>query len=373
MLAVARVLAMVSPEVHSIGLDRASSMVLQNRQMTWFRDVSLSGLSREFAETILFGIVPKGATAVDARIGVVEQAMTNADPRNHGLSHTELIEKAQERESWIPLITGGVVLLDEIGDAEEWLQLKLLRLLNGERVYRVQGEGYQKWSFVFQGMAILATWRDLDDPARIRPDLMQRIGQHRITVPGFSEYPVAARERIIVSIAANFQRNATQELERLEQLQGTKKTSESWLLKMSQWTRRELNHDQVTHLAGQDWSKFGEFRGVSGAVANLLSGMSMTQVFDNVRLALETGASMEKNEDDIGRLRRYFDSGLSLANGWKQDKNAWAVRMHRLLKEENPSLMNYLKGVKADRSRMAKDITNLMRSASGQLSGNGSS
>src|SRR4051812_33196662 len=178
-IAVARALATVAQEHLRMGLDRALRMVLQESAIGWYRNVSLPGLTETLAASQLFGLRPRAATGASAHIGVFEQAMTGARADAED-SHQKLLEQAREKSRSPNLITGGVVLLDEIGDTPEWLQLRLLRLLNGERVARVHGEGDPNYEFTFRGIIILATWRNIDAHERLRPDLRQRIMMNRI-------------------------------------------------------------------------------------------------------------------------------------------------------------------------------------------------
>src|SRR5207302_6570874 len=96
-------------------------------------------------------------------------------------------------------LTGGVVLLDEIGDLNTELQAKLLRVLNGEVQYRLGGEGNSDFGFTFRGVVVLATWRLLDDHV-LRPDLRQRLLQNHIQVPSLSQYAPETRRLFLASV-----------------------------------------------------------------------------------------------------------------------------------------------------------------------------
>jgi ATPase family associated with various cellular activities (AAA)/Sigma-54 interaction domain len=358
-VALARALALVSPDVHLIGPERGPAMVLETRQMSWFRDLSLSGLSREFADTALFGIVPKGATSVEPRIGIIEQSMTNAGPPDAKLNHPQLVAVAKERGSWIPLITGGVVLLDEIGDAEEWIQLKLLRLLNGETVSRVQGEGLENWSFAFHGIVILATWKPT---SALRPDLLQRIGQHRLRVPGLSEYPIEARELVITSIVSKYQERAREEISRLEQLKGTNKASDAWTVRIGQAVSKKLTQEQIARLAKQDWENLGEFRGVTKVVMDCLTGRNVSESIDSMRRATRI-LPAAGSESDASRLQRYLESYGGISNGWRADKISWAERIAEALSVREPQLMSFLIRNNIDQGKLRKDLNNILRAS----------
>src|SRR5262249_8090799 len=77
-IAVARALAVVDPGHLQMGLDRATRMVFQDAAISWYRAISLPGLPETLADSQLFGIRLRGASEVDPRIGLFEQAMTGA-------------------------------------------------------------------------------------------------------------------------------------------------------------------------------------------------------------------------------------------------------------------------------------------------------
>src|SRR5262249_44687021 len=160
----------------------------------------------------LFGIGQHVASDVKARIGLFEQAMTGHDPSEPAGTHEQLLSAAKNKQRWAPLLTGGVVLLDEIGDLSESVQAKLLRVLNGEKQYRLGREGNEGYGFQYSGITILATWRDLSRLKNFRRDLWDRIQYNRIQVPGPSAYPAKGRIRIIRSIHRQSRELASNEL-----------------------------------------------------------------------------------------------------------------------------------------------------------------
>ncbi len=197
-LAMARVLSMVDPEYHRISVERAVREVREGAALRWYRDLSLAGLTDTLADAQLFGIGKGVATEVVARIGIFEQAMTGCGDPKTPKTHQELTADAK-LNNLIPLATGGAVLLDEIGDLSQPLQAKLLRVLNGEMQFRVGTEGNASYGFVFRGLVALATWRNIDGQCELRQDLRQRILQHRIRIPGISEYPGNIRLQIVLT------------------------------------------------------------------------------------------------------------------------------------------------------------------------------
>ena len=139
-----------------------------------YEDINLTGMTEFDAAAQLFGVAPKAFTGVDARIGIFENAALGHMPR------------AQEITLGAK-ITGGVVLLDEIGDLPLPIQPQLLAVLTGAEVFRTGGEGNTEFQFSYAGVIVSATWRDLSDSGRIRPDLLSRISDYVIDIPGLDE------------------------------------------------------------------------------------------------------------------------------------------------------------------------------------------
>jgi hypothetical protein len=159
--AVCRRLFVASQSVTNLHQDSLRNEILSQKPLTWYRDISLAGLVETLADAQLFGIGEKVASGVTARVGIFEQAMTGHIPSEPAETHDKLLASAKQKRRWAPLVTGGVVLLDEIGDLAPSLHAKLLRVLNGERQYRIGKEGNDAYSFQYEGRTILATWRDL--------------------------------------------------------------------------------------------------------------------------------------------------------------------------------------------------------------------
>ena len=291
-LAIGRRIVAVSPQrMPPISVEGACEEVLSQKPLTWYRDISLAGLSESLADAQLFGVGKQVATTVSQRVGIFEQAMTGFDPTDSITMHEEMLKHAKRKRRWIPLVTGGVVLLDEIGDLAPSLQAKLLRVLNGEKQYRLGVEGEPEYAFEFTSMVVLATWKNLEETGnQLRPDLWQRISQNRIRVPSLSSYSPESRERIVRNVVESFQRQATNELLRLQQI-----TSEiddevcmtSWLKDLGRRARHNLTQEQVFQLVGMNWAELGEFRGLRAIVLRIFEGQSVehasAQMYQDVR------------------------------------------------------------------------------------------
>ena len=111
------------------------------------------------------------ATFNDSLFGHKKGAFTGADHDRDGL-----LKKAGK----------GAILLDEIGDLNETLQIKLLRLLNDGTYYPLGADKVEKANVRF----IMATNRNLEDRVKngqFRKDLYYRLISHRITIPPLRE------------------------------------------------------------------------------------------------------------------------------------------------------------------------------------------
>jgi DNA polymerase III delta prime subunit len=365
-LAIGRALEMLPQEKHQIGTERGLRMVLQGVEISWYRSLSLVGLTKELADSTLFGLKPKGASNVAPRVGIFEQAMTNAGPDDATLSHEHLKKAAKDRGAWTPIVTGGVVLLDEIGDAEEWLQLKLLRILNKEKVFRVQGEGEDRWGFMFRGIVALATCKNLDDVGGFRRDLLQRIGQHRIHMPSLSECSKAYRLKLISTIVAQFQKRARDDFEELQALpeQNGPVVAPFWIQTLERRTRAALTASETEKLADLDWSTRDEFRGLYAVTEQALTGHSLEEAISRLELNRIINRRNQNSEDDADRLERYFANGHTVAEGWQADKVSWAARLNDRLKNHDSRLSAILQTFSFERARLKKLLENILRRTS---------
>lgn len=119
-----------------------------------FVALNITALSGALIESELFGVVPGAFTHAVDRGGLLKTA------------------------------TGGTFLLDEIGDLDLALQVKILRVLDWDAPeYFPVGSDEP---VPFTGRFMAATWRDLDQMVterQFRQDLLSRLDMFRITVP----------------------------------------------------------------------------------------------------------------------------------------------------------------------------------------------
>lgn len=369
-LSMARVLSMVDPQYHSLSVERAAREVREGAALKWYRDISLAGLTETLADAQLFGVGKGVATEVTARIGVFEQAMTGClDPKTPK-SHHDLISDAK-RNDLIPLATGGIVLLDEIGDLAPALQAKLLRVLNGEMQFRVGTEGNADFGFVFRGLVALATWRDIDGECEIREDLRQRISQHRIRVPGLSEYPGEVRFQIVLSVAEVVKREIRDELAHIDVLttgagneDGPGVLAPEWLQQANRSADTRLSKPQVLKLAAVDWTSYGQLRGLRSTLRRVLCGSDIDAALAETQAAFARKRKPIQAENSIERLRRYLAGMCSFSDAWFSDRHQWATEMLQRLDLDDPDVRRVLADAGRTASEIRKELRNLMRSGS---------
>jgi transcriptional regulator with AAA-type ATPase domain len=134
---------------------------------TSFRAVNLSALSPTLIESELFGHRRGSFTgAVEDRAGWLESCGPH-----------------------------GTVFLDEIGDLDVGVQVKLLRVLQTRRFQRI-GETAERR---FEGKIVAATHRDLDAEmaaGRFRPDFYYRLAADRIATPTLREQIAGSRDEL---------------------------------------------------------------------------------------------------------------------------------------------------------------------------------
>lgn len=267
---------------------------IDKRLLNWFEEINLTGLSVELAHAQLFGMAKRGATGVDEKLGIFEQAM-------YGHS-------SKEKQSDASRITGGVVLLDELGDFSPVLQPLLLLLLTNAEVFRVGGEGNPKYGYTYTGVTLGATWKDpLKAPfnRNLRPDLLSRLAGYVIRMPELNDRPDEFRNILSAMVedimSAHSNHLNTLELESPELVSRAK-------IKNERLRRISLNDKSIRFLQDQDWSQRGDLRGLRQILErSFYEGIDPIEVF-------KSAACAEESEDDydlVGRIISDIGNGES--------------------------------------------------------------
>lgn len=217
---------------------------IDKKFLNWFEEINLTGLVESLAQSQLFGIARGTATNVIEKAGIFEQAM-----RGHVEEGTEVTKEAQ--------ITGGVVFLDEVGDLPINLQPILLTVMTGTEVFRVGGEGKTKYGYTYTGSIIGATWQE---PNRVlRPDLLSRLSNYRIVLPGLNERRDELPE-IVKAIEGDINSRHLQRLDRLNELSPDPIARTK--LETARHRTLKLKISEIDELAEQDWETLGDLRGL---------------------------------------------------------------------------------------------------------------
>jgi transcriptional regulator with AAA-type ATPase domain len=217
---------------------------IDKKSLNWFEEMNLTGLTEELAHAQLFGVAKGAATGVTERAGIFEQAMTG--------------HLSKEDKSLASRVTGGVVLLDEIGDFSLRLQPLLLLLLSGNEVFRLGGEGNPHWGYSYNGVTIAATWKNPFDGI-LREDLLSRMAGYVISLPSLNDRKDEFEE-IVGAIAEDITERHSQYIDRLgrESFQDISRSR----LKQERERELKLNQDSIEFLRAQDWSNRGDLRGL---------------------------------------------------------------------------------------------------------------
>lgn len=223
---------------------------IDQKSMSWYVELTLTGLVNELADSQLFGMAPSTATGVRARPGIFEMAQHGRGGDDAGSD-----------------ITGGVVFLDEIADLAHNLQAKLLPALSGQPVYRVGGEGSRNYEIEFEGVVIAASWRVLQDETLVRPDLLSRISASVIDVPGLED-----RKEDLPQIINGIQNALIDHYERRieEMIRAGGSEIDSSYLNEKKDRVHTLDERACAELASVNWSLHGNFRGLTNAIEKIV-------------------------------------------------------------------------------------------------------
>ena len=96
-------------------------------------------------------------------------------------------EAGRDKKGYFEAANGGVIFLDEVGDIDPALQVKLLRFLDSGEIYRV-GDTQPRFVDALIVSATNLPLEQLVEQGRFRGDLLARLG-HTVTIPPLRERP----------------------------------------------------------------------------------------------------------------------------------------------------------------------------------------
>jgi transcriptional regulator with GAF, ATPase, and Fis domain len=342
--------------LHRVKEDRAAQIVrtisfdgparLSKRHLDWYEELSLTGLVEGLADSQLFGIRKGVATGVDERPGVFQRAM-----RGHVSPGSDPTQGA--------LATGGVVLLDEIGDLPSALQPKLLLVLTGAEVFMVGGEGDPTSGYAYRGLTIGATWKD-PVQAGLRPDLLSRLADHVIRIPSL----VDRREDVELLARVTLDEiKRSREARFRELLEQAAAVVDGAKLRRDAEVRFEFSADDLRVLRETDWRMYGELRGLTQVIKRAVhSGLSIESALGH---QLGLGRSGSRAEDlaaallDVA-LEIPYEAGTPV--GHVRDAEYVArERLARSLREDRTSLQRLADHLGEDPAEVRKRLYDLTR------------
>lgn len=319
---------------------------LAKRHLDWYEEISLTGLVESLADAQLFGIGPNVATGVDERLGVFQRAM-----RGHAPLEDDPTEGAR--------VTGGVVLLDEIGDLPSTLQPKLLAILTGAEVYRVGEEGVSERGFTYEGLTIAATWKDLDT-GTVRKDLMSRLSDHVIEVPSLSD-----REEDLEEIASLM----VQEIRRTREERFKKLVKRAGPLINTAELRDQadiefdVTPDALDSLQQLDWSRYGELRGLNQILNRAVSaGVSVSEAIERQTPLPQEDQREERPEDGLYDVALRIDpAGQSVVGHIREAERKVRERLAKKLRRNPTELQKLAAHLDEDPVQLRSRLSDLTR------------
>jgi transcriptional regulator with PAS, ATPase and Fis domain len=276
-IALARWLSWVLPDAFASqlkGLSLEADGRVSPRTMNWYREKQLCNETVDQLAVTLFGVAARTFNNADRKHGLFRLAAHGMPPDKH------------ERPSIPAIVTRGVVFLDEIADLPPTLQPHLLAALSGGLISPL-GSTDPNEAFVFDGLVIGASWQD--PSVTLRADLLDRLSDYTLKIPSLTER-LDDLPLIVDSIVASLKHDHHR---RLIQLRGEDAASDSSTNKLPQdasgivdlasLTKHCQNYvigdDDIDQLAGVDWSRCGELRGLRQTINRAMtSGRPMAQV-----------------------------------------------------------------------------------------------
>ena len=313
------------------------------RLMTWYVELALTGLSEGLADSQLFGVAKGAATDVGEKPGIFELAARGRAGGNDAGA----------------AVTGGVVFLDEIGDLPEKLQGKLLPVLSGGVFYRTGGEGDRKYEQAFSGVTVTASWKALDDGS-LRGDLLSRITQHVIDVPGVGE-----RLEDLPMIVGELEKTIVERHRaEIDRVCGADVEVDRGYWRGLGDEFRPLTREDKKALLDVDWGRYGNMRGLTHAIERIvLQGADAGDVVASLQPI--SGATINVSSGARGLLasllaRRPSRGGLALHLREVELEQRRALR--KLLQADASARANLVATLRLEKEKIVHQMQQLDRS-----------
>jgi DNA-binding NtrC family response regulator len=308
--------------------------LIDEKVMHWYVELALTGLVETLAESQLLGIGKGVATGVQERPGVFELAQGGRRVADGGAVR----------------LTGGVVFLDEIAEISQELQAKLLPILSGGVFHRV---GVEAKDLVFRGITIAASWRDIN--TLLRADLVSRLSDRVIIVPGLVE-----RDSDILPLIDGLQTDLIARYRaHVDELARDGAVDRFWVEKADKLT--PIGADIVGRLARVPWDSFGNMRGLTNALRQLLfTDKTLDQVIQKLE-PVDPGGE----EDDESLLDRLFlrkADGSGLANHVSELEREDRAKLRETLMKEDSTRSRLFTRLGLDPKKVRYQVQQLTRS-----------
>jgi DNA-binding NtrC family response regulator len=340
-ISVARFVAPLREEIRKDFLDGIKfdrQMQISKRLLNWYEEVNLTGMTEFDAAAQLFGVAPRAFTGVDARLGVLESAACGHMP-------------AGKDSPFGARITGGVVLLDEIGDLPVTIQPKLLAVLAGAEVFRTGAEGNKEFQFRFSGVTVSATWRELADPRQMRPDLLSRISDHVIRIPSLDER-IEDLAAIVPWVIEEIHRSRSEEIERLRGIIDKDQSIDKSRLEALTHRKLAVSASDLEKLRSCRWSNRGELRGVRQVLQRALE--TNISISEAISLQRPSVANSSSSDFDLDRMAEKLI--FRVAEGSVDEATGISERIKNVERDVRSRMKQQILGVSGEVERIAQAL-----------------
>ena len=246
--------------------------------------------------------------------------------------------------------------MDEIGDLVPNLQSKLLLVLSGAEVFRLGAEGNHEYGFIFNGVTIAATWRDVTK--LVRSDLLSRLSDYELTMPSLEEriddFPLLAP-----LVAAEINRSADLRASRLKGVTHINQSTHQFLAAR----RLTLTEADITALARHPWSRTGELRGLRQALQRMFRGLRVQEALELQPCCVAEPASVSVDElaRGVAALLEPGGTPAGFAKCVKRVEHRIRESIVELLTTDSAELVRVAQRLKLSPDRLRAQLSDLKR------------